>query len=123
MARAAQWVGGLFDHSWLRFCDFLNILSVFIAGLFFAWKWLPIAVLLMFLISWAQRYELVARLGLVGQASAMAVDHGRSGRLAELYAKVRHVSNILTLNLQRDALIMAGVFGLGTVIGWMVSFA
>ena len=42
---------------------FLDINALIIAGMLVAWKWLPIAVLLMLLISWARWYELVARVG------------------------------------------------------------
>lgn len=122
MPRFARWIGRLFDYSWLHFCGFLNILSVFIAGLFFAWQWLPIALLLMFVIGWLQWHDLVSRLPTAAQTSPKPEDHVAAGSLPTLYAKIRHVTKILAYNIQRDTLIMAVVFAIGSLIRWMATF-
>ncbi len=94
----------LFNRSWLSTCELLNLLSVFTAGIFNAWKWLPVAALLMFLIGWARWYELVLRIGAQRPATSIA-----------------HIVYVLSLNLQRGILIMALAFGMGFLIKWLLS--
>ena len=93
-----------FNRSWLPTCELLNLLSVFTAGIFNAWKWLPVAALLMFLIGWARWYELVLRIG--GQKPA---------------TNIAHIIYVLTLNLERGILVMALAFGMGFLIKWLLS--